>query len=88
MSTILSESALEKALHVALELLKKAAKALLKKDAEALERHAGTLAPTYAEEEESVKSAIEEVERLLTELVKLKGHEVMDDHSYKFEGKA
>nr|GEZ06542.1 ATP-dependent Clp protease proteolytic subunit 3, chloroplastic [Tanacetum cinerariifolium] len=159
MSTILSESALEKALHVALELLKKAAKALLKKAAEALERHAGPLArkllafaleklghkaeelsrkaarletavgrevakvaqaiadelyemarklkeslgkveleqetpasessetelfaATYAEEEESVKSAIEEVERLLTELVKLKGHEVVDDHSYK-----
>ncbi|GJV91853.1 ATP-dependent Clp protease proteolytic subunit 3, chloroplastic [Tanacetum coccineum] len=159
MSTILSESALEKALQAALELLKKAAQVLLKKAAEALKRHAGALArkllafaleklahnaeelsrkaakletavgrevakvaqaiadelyemarklkeslgkveleqetqasesseaelfaATYAEEEESVKSAIEEVERLLTELVKLKGHEVVDDHSYK-----
>ncbi|GJV91854.1 ATP-dependent Clp protease proteolytic subunit 3, chloroplastic [Tanacetum coccineum] len=44
MSTILSESALEKALQAALELLKKAAQVLLKKAAEALKRHAGALA--------------------------------------------
>nr|GEZ68288.1 hypothetical protein [Tanacetum cinerariifolium] len=44
MSTILSELALEKALHVALELLKKAAHVLLKKAAEALKHQAGSLA--------------------------------------------
>nr|GEV09614.1 ATP-dependent Clp protease proteolytic subunit 3, chloroplastic [Tanacetum cinerariifolium] len=118
MSTILSESALEKALR-AEELSRKAAElhtavgrvvakvaqeiadelyemarklkdslgeVELEQETPASESSETELfAATYAEEEESVKSAIEEVERLLTELVKLKGHEVVDDHSCEVE---